>query len=35
MGSQLVIRGNGDDAEDALIALAELIASGFEEMHGV
>ena len=35
MGSQLVIRGNGDDAEDALSALAELIASGFEEMHGV
>ena len=26
MGSQLVIRGNGDDAEDALTALAELIA---------
>ena len=35
MGSQLVIRGNGDDAEDALSALAELIASGFEEMHSV
>ena len=35
MGSQLVIRANGDDAEDALTALAELIARGFEEMHGV
>ncbi len=35
VGSQLVIRGVGDDAEDALSALADLIASGFEEMHGV
>jgi phosphocarrier protein HPr len=35
VGSQLVIRGNGFDAEDALAALADLIARGFEEMHGV
>ena len=35
VGSRLVIRGVGDDAEDALSALADLIASGFEEMHGV
>ena len=35
VGSQLVIRGVGEDAEDALSALADLIASGFEEMHGV
>lgn len=35
MGSQLMIRGNGDDAEEALAALAELIASGFEETNGV
>jgi phosphocarrier protein len=35
MGSQLVISGRGDDAEDALVALAELIAGGFEEMRGV
>ena len=35
VGSQLVIRAHGDDAEDALTALAELIARGFEEMHGV
>ena len=34
MGSQLVIRGNGLDAEDALAALADLIAGGFEEMPG-
>lgn len=34
-GSQLVIRARGDDAEDALNALAELIAKGFEEMHSV
>ena len=32
MGSQLVIRGNGLDAEEALAALADLIAGGFEEM---
>ncbi len=35
VGSQLVIRAEGDDAEDALAALASLIGSGFEEMHGV
>jgi phosphocarrier protein len=35
VGSQLVIRGVGDDAEDALAALAILISRGFEEMHGV
>ena len=35
MGSQLMIRGNGDDAEEALAALAALIASGFEETNGV
>ncbi len=34
-GSKLVIRGAGDDAEDALSALADLIAAGFEEMDGV
>ena len=34
-GSQLVIRGAGEDAEDALAALADLIARGFEEMHGI
>ena len=34
-GSKLVIRGAGDDAADAIAALADLIASGFEEMHGV
>ncbi len=35
MGSELVIRGNGDDAQDALAALGDLIASGFEETYGV
>ena len=35
VGSQLVIRGHGVDAEDALAALADLISRGFEEMHGV
>ena len=35
MGSELVIRANGDDAEDALAALGDLIASGFEETYGV
>ena len=35
VGTRLVIRGAGDDAEEALSALADLIASGFEEMHGV
>ncbi len=34
-GSQLVIRADGNDAEEALEALADLIARGFEEMHGV
>ena len=34
-GSHLVIRARGDDAEDALVALADLIARGFGEMHGV
>ena len=34
-GSELVISGEGDDAEDALTALASLIGRGFEEMHGV
>ena len=35
MGSQLVIRAEGDDAEDALAALGDLIARGFEETTGV
>ncbi|MEC7846154.1 MAG: HPr family phosphocarrier protein [Gemmatimonadota bacterium] len=34
-GSQLMIRAKGDDADDALTALGDLIAGGFEEMHGV
>jgi phosphocarrier protein len=34
-GSELVISGEGDDADDALTALASLIGRGFEEMHGV
>ncbi len=34
-GSQLMIRAKGDDADDALMALGDLIAGGFEEMHGV
>ena len=34
-GSQLMIRAKGDDADDALAALGDLIAGGFEEMHGV
>ena len=34
-GSQLMIRAKGDDADDALTALEDLIAGGFEEMHGV
>jgi phosphocarrier protein len=34
-GSQLMIRAKGDDAEEALTALGDLIASGFEEMHDV
>jgi phosphocarrier protein len=35
VGSQLVVRAQGDDADDALTALAELIARGFEEMRDV
>jgi phosphocarrier protein HPr len=35
MGSQLMIRGEGDDAEDAIVALASLIGRDFEEIHGV
>ena len=34
MGSRLVIRGRGDDAENALAALADLVADGFGEAHG-
>ena len=34
-GSQLMIRAKGDDADDALTALGDLIAGGFEEMYGV
>ena len=34
-GSQLMIRAKGDDADDALTALGDLVASGFEEMYGV
>ncbi len=34
-GSQLMIRAKGADADDALAALGDLIADGFEEMHGV
>ena len=34
-GSQLVIRAQGDDAEEALRVLADLITGGFEEMHDV
>ena len=34
-GAQLMIRAKGDDADDALTALGDLIAGGFEEMHGV
>ena len=33
LGTQLVIRAQGDDAEDALTALASLIDGGFEEMY--
>ena len=33
VGTQLVIRAEGDDAEEALTALASLIDSGFEEMY--
>ena len=34
-GAQLMIHAKGDDADDALTALGDLIAGGFEEMHGV
>ena len=34
-GSQLMIHAKGDDADDALTALGDLIAGGVEEMHGV
>ena len=34
-GSQLVIRAQGEDAEDAVSVLVDLVARGFEEMHGV
>ena len=34
-GSRLMIRAQGDDAEEALRVLVELVARGFEEMHGV
>ena len=34
-GSQLMLRAKGDDADDALTALGDLIARGFEETHGV
>jgi phosphocarrier protein HPr len=35
VGTRLVIRAQGEDAEDALTALASLIERGFEEMQGV
>ena len=34
-GSKLLIRADGNDAEEALEALASLVAGGFEEMYGV
>ena len=34
-GSTLVIRTDGDDAQEAITALADLIASGFQEMYDV
>ena len=34
-GSQLVISGRGNDAEEATEALADLVARGFEEMYDV
>ena len=34
-GSTLVIRTDGDDAQEALNALSSLIENGFEEMHDV
>jgi phosphocarrier protein len=34
-GSTLVIRTDGDDAQEALSALSSLIENGFEEMHDV
>ena len=35
VGSQLVIRAEGGDAEDALAALGDLVTRGFEETSGV
>jgi len=32
-GSTIHIRTNGDDAEQAMTALLELVAAGFHEMH--
>lgn len=32
-GSSLFIRTDGDDAEDAMVALLALVADGFHEMH--
>ncbi|HTI05419.1 MAG TPA: HPr family phosphocarrier protein [Gemmatimonadales bacterium] len=32
-GSSIVIRTEGDDAEQAMDALLELVAAGFHEMH--
>ena len=32
-GSTIRIRTNGDDAEQAMTALLELVAAGFHEMH--
>ena len=32
-GSTIRIRTNGDDAEQAMAALLELVAAGFNEMH--
>ncbi len=34
-GSKLVVRAQGDDAEEAVRVLVDLVAGGFEEMHGV
>ena len=32
-GSSIRIKTNGDDAEQAMAALLELVAAGFHEMH--
>ena len=32
-GSSILIRTDGDDAEEAMAALLELVAAGFHEMH--